>query len=66
MPAAHHRRTRLCDAMAGAGLDALLLYGNAWQVDYLRYGSAFGIVEGQALALFGSGGQGDAVSRQSA
>ena len=52
MSVAHDRRTRLIDAMADAGLDALLLYGNAWQGDYLRYGTDFGIFEGQALALF--------------
>lgn len=46
------RRARLKQAMAEAGLDALLVYGNAWQVDYLRYVADFGILEGQALALF--------------
>ena len=34
---ADDRRARLIDAMAGAGLDTLLVYGNAWQCDYLRY-----------------------------
>ena len=33
-------------------IDALLLYGNNWHADYLRYASDFGIVEGQGLALF--------------
>src|SRR5262249_3884202 len=33
------------------GLDALVLYGNAWQGDYLRYATDFGILEGQALAI---------------
>jgi len=37
--------------MATAGVDALILYGNAWQNDYLRYATDFGILEGQALAL---------------
>src|SRR4029077_17367860 len=32
-------------------LDMLLVYGNAWQCDYLRYATNFGILEGQALAL---------------
>jgi len=48
---AQQRRTRLIDAMAEAGLDVLLVYGNAWQNDYLRYATDFGILEGQALAL---------------
>ena len=45
------RRTRLAAAMAEAGIDVLLLYGNAWQNDYLRYATDFGILEGQALAI---------------
>ena len=49
---ANDRRARLIDAMADAGLDALLLYGNAWQGDYLRYATDFGMLEGQALAIF--------------
>jgi Xaa-Pro aminopeptidase len=48
---AEQRRKRLTEAMTDAGLDALLLYGNAWQGDYLRYATDFGILEGQALAL---------------
>jgi Xaa-Pro aminopeptidase len=39
-------------AMEAAGVDLLLLYGNNWHADFLRYGSDFGIVEGQGLALF--------------
>ena len=31
------RKKRLMAAMADAGLDMLLVYGNAWQGDYLRY-----------------------------
>ncbi|HEX2115138.1 MAG TPA: M24 family metallopeptidase, partial [Alphaproteobacteria bacterium] len=45
------RRQRLLQEMAGEGLDVLLLYGNAWQNDYLRYATDFGILEGQGLAL---------------
>jgi Xaa-Pro dipeptidase len=45
------RRQRLIGVMAEAGLDMLLVYGNAWQCDYLRYATDFGILEGQALAL---------------
>jgi Xaa-Pro dipeptidase len=48
---AEARRARLVKAMAEAGLDLLLIYGNAWQNDYLRYATDFGILEGQALAL---------------
>jgi Xaa-Pro aminopeptidase len=39
-------------AMEVADVDRLLLYGNNWHAYYLRYGSNFGIVEGQGLALF--------------
>ncbi len=45
------RRARLEQAMAEAGIDALVLYGNAWQNDYLRYATDFGILEGQGLAI---------------
>ena len=31
------RKKRLLAAMADAGIDVLLIYGNAWQGDYLRY-----------------------------
>ncbi len=48
---ADERKNRLTDAMKDAGLDALLVYGNAWQGDYLRYSTNFGILEGQALAI---------------
>ena len=53
---ADDRRARLIEAMAEIGLDMLLVYGNAWQVDYLRYATDFGILEGQALALVRSDG----------
>jgi Xaa-Pro dipeptidase len=45
------RRQRLAAAMREAGVDHLVLYGNAWQADYLRYGSDFGILEGHGIAL---------------
>src|ERR1700730_9856397 len=48
---ADQRRKRLIDAMQESGLDVLLVYGNAWQSDYLRYATDFGILEGQALAI---------------
>ncbi|MFL5088790.1 MAG: M24 family metallopeptidase [Xanthobacteraceae bacterium] len=50
-PVFSHRRARLAEAMTDQGLDALVLYGNAWQGDYLRYVTDFGILEGQALAI---------------
>ena len=46
------RRRRLADAMERENVDLLLVYGNAWQSDYLRYVSDFGILEGEGLALF--------------
>jgi Xaa-Pro aminopeptidase len=52
----HDRRTRLFQEMAEAGIDVLVLYGNAWQSDYLRYATDFGILEGQALAIVGEHG----------
>jgi Xaa-Pro dipeptidase len=54
---ARARKTRLTDAMAETGLDLLVVYGNAWQNDYLRYATDFGILEGQALALVRGDGQ---------
>jgi Xaa-Pro dipeptidase len=48
---AEQRRKRLVEAMQESGLDVLLVYGNAWQGDYLRYATDFGILEGQALAI---------------
>jgi len=51
------RRRRLAEAMAEAGLDVLVLYGNAWQCDYLRYATDFGILEGQALAIARADGE---------
>src|SRR5258705_2475609 len=50
------RKKRLLGAMADASIDMLLIYGNAWQADYLRYTTDYGIVEGQALALVRSDG----------
>jgi Xaa-Pro dipeptidase len=53
---AQQRRKRLVEAMGDAGLDVLLVHGNAWQGDYLRYATDFGILEGQALALIRNDG----------
>ncbi|MPZ58959.1 MAG: M24 family metallopeptidase [Rhizobiales bacterium] len=51
------RKRRLAESMREAGLDAVLLYGNAWQNDYLRYATDFGILEGQALAIARADGE---------
>jgi Xaa-Pro aminopeptidase len=50
------RRQRLAAAMRDAGIDGLVLYGNAWQGDYLRYGADFGILEGHGIALIAAEG----------
>jgi Xaa-Pro aminopeptidase len=50
------RRTRLAAAMAEAGIDGMVLYGNAWQGDYLRYASDFGILEGHGIAVVAADG----------
>jgi len=51
------RRKRLAEALREAEFDAILLYGNAWQNDYLRYATDFGILEGQALAVVNADGE---------
>jgi Xaa-Pro aminopeptidase len=48
---AEERRQRLVAAMREAGIGHMVLYGNAWQGDYLRYGADFGILEGHGIAL---------------
>ncbi len=53
---ADDRRQRLSGSMRAAGIAHLVLYGNAWQSDYLRYGSDFGILEGQGIALISADG----------
>ena len=50
------RRRRLVGAMAEAGIDEMVLYGNAWQGDYLRYASDFGILEGHGIAVVAADG----------
>ena len=50
------RKARLVEEMAKEGADVLLLYGNAWQNDYLRYATDFGILEGQGLAIVSEDG----------
>ncbi len=51
------RRRRLVAAMAAEDLDAVVLYGNAWQNDYMRYAADFGILEGEAIAVVTRDGQ---------
>ncbi len=53
---AEERRQRLVAAMRAAGLAHVVLYGNSWQGDYLRYGSDFGILEGHGIAIVGADG----------
>jgi Xaa-Pro dipeptidase len=45
------RRNRLVQAMTDEAVDMLLVYGNAWQSDYLRYTTDYGILEGEGLAI---------------
>jgi Xaa-Pro aminopeptidase len=51
------RKQRLVEEMSASGIDMLLIYGNAWQSDYLRYTTDYSILEGQGLALLRSDGQ---------
>jgi len=53
---AQERQKRLAAAMDEAGIDIVVLYGNAWQGDYLRYGTDFGILEGHGIALVAADG----------
>ena len=53
---ADERRQRLAAAMRQAGIGRLVLYGNAWQGDYLRYGADFGILEGHGIAFVAADG----------
>ncbi len=56
-PIQAERTRRLKAALEEAGFDALLVYGNAWQCDYLRYATDFPVVEGDALAIVTADGQ---------
>ncbi len=53
---AEARRRRLLAAMAEADVAELVLYGNAWQGDYLRYAVDFGILEGHGIAVVAADG----------
>jgi len=48
---ANERRARLAARMKDEGIDLLVVYGNAWQGDYLRYVTDFGLLEGEGLAI---------------
>src|SRR5215470_9301449 len=52
----YDRRARLVAAIAEAGIDEMVLYGNAWQADYLRYAADFGILEGHGIAVVSADG----------
>jgi Xaa-Pro dipeptidase len=51
------RRARLIEAMRDDGIDVVVLFGNAWQNDYLRYGADFGIREGEGVAVISRDGE---------
>ena len=53
---AEERRQRLLATMVEAGIEQMVLYGNAWQGDYLRYAADFGILEGHGIAVVSSDG----------
>src|SRR5215468_5324975 len=56
MSLAQERQRRLLEAMARCGIEEMVLYGNAWQGDYLRYAADFGILEGHGIAVVSSDG----------
>src|SRR5262245_44054166 len=56
MALARERRRRLLAAMAEAEIDAMVLYGNAWQGDYLRYAADFAMLEGHGIAVVAADG----------
>jgi Xaa-Pro aminopeptidase len=51
---AAQRRQRLWQACEAAGIRTLIVYGNAWTCDYLRYACDFAPLEGHALAILDS------------
>ncbi len=58
MNALHEERTaRITSAMKEAGFDGILVFGNAWQCDYLRYATDFPPIEGDALAIVMADGE---------
>lgn len=53
---AKSRRSKLTAALREAKIDVLVAYGNAWQGDYLRYATDFGLDEGHGLATIDADG----------
>ena len=45
------RKAALKDAMQREKIEVLVLFGNNWHADHLRYATDFGIQEGQGIAL---------------
>ena len=54
---ARERRERVLNLYREHGWDALLVYGNAWRCDYLRYVTDFPILEGHGYALLEATGR---------
>ena len=50
------RRARLAAAMADEGIDILVVAGNPWRSDYLRFAADFTPTEGQAFAFIDGDG----------
>ena len=53
---ARARRARLTAALRSAGYDLLVVYGNSWQSDYLRYVTDFGLLESHGIATIDAAG----------
>jgi Xaa-Pro aminopeptidase len=53
---ARARRARLTAALRAAGYDLLVVYGNSWQSDYLRYVTDFGLLESHGIATIDAAG----------
>jgi len=53
---AQARRKRLIDSMAAAKIEALVVYGNSWQADYLRYVADFPMLEGHGIGIIAPDG----------
>jgi Xaa-Pro aminopeptidase len=51
------RRDRLARAMADAGVDVLVVAGNPWRTDYIKFATDATSLDGQALAIVERGGE---------
>lgn len=49
------RSRKLAQALDAAGVSQLVVYGNAWTCDYLRYATDFALLEGHAVAVVTQG-----------